>query len=322
MNYLITNLFIECERSPSFKERHPKFRKSSTPDYLLVADHARTIKLNRQSSLSETSKGNDPASTNSQGRNSTVSSMDVAVDNMTNSAAISHITSSVRHETTVSQVSSSSIFPSRHPGYTASSYEQSHQKGSEIGRPCIPESDYKPMEQDHPHQEDEAEEEEGPIDFSMKKRPESPSPPYRYTPLTLPTQESKSTSGLKASGQITNPSPSSMQSILAPASQHVSVPPPPSYSAATARPPPPPYPSSPSPPLASSSTNQISQSSIKREPPPSYGSSFPSPPDKTNSITSSSRMDYHNSRGDSFALCDSTRHDDRKIREVTIITGN
>merc|ERR1712212_84767 len=37
----------KCERSPSFKERHPKFRKSSTPDYLLVADHARTIKLNR-----------------------------------------------------------------------------------------------------------------------------------------------------------------------------------------------------------------------------------------------------------------------------------
>ena len=243
---------------------------------------------------------------------------------MTNSAAISHITSSVRHDTTISQVSSSSIFPSRHPVYTAS-YEQLHQKGSETGRPCIPESDYKPMEQD-PHQEDE-EEEEGPIDFSMKKRPESPppSPPYRYTPLTLPTQEcslSKSTSGLKASGQITNPSPSSMQSILAPASQHVVVAPPPSYSAATARPPPPPYPSSPSPPLASSSTNQISQSSIKREPPPSYGSSFPSPPNKTNSITSSSRMDYHNSRGDSYSLCDSTRQDDRKIREVTIITGN
>ena len=274
--------------------------------------------------MSETSKGNDPASTNSQGRNSTASSIDVAADNMTNSAAISHITSSVRHDTTISQVSSSSIFPSRHPVYTPS-YEQLHQKGSETSRPCIPESDYKPMEQD-PHQEDE-EEEEGPIDFSMKKRPESPppSPPYRYTPLTLPTQEcslSKSTSGLKASGQITNPSPSSMQSILAPASQHVVVAPPPSYSAATARPPPPPYPSSPSPPLASSSTNQISQSSIKREPPPSYGSSFPSPPNKTNSITSSSRMDYHNSRGDSYSLCDSTRQDDRKIREVTIITGN
>merc|ERR1719216_839640 len=213
-----------CERSPSFKERHPKFRKSSTPDYLLVADHTRTIKLNRQSSLSETSKGNDPPSTNSQGRNSTTSSIDVAADNMTNSAAISNITSSVRHDTTISQVSSSSIFPSRHPVYTLS-YEQLHQKGSETSRPCIPESDYKPMEQD-PHQEDE-EEEEGPIDFSMKKRPESPppSPPYRYTPLTLPTQEcslSKSTSGLKASGQITSPSPSSMQSILAPTSQHVS----------------------------------------------------------------------------------------------------
>ena len=50
-----SNVLISgCERSPSFKERHPKFRKSATPDYMLAADQARTVKLQRQSSLSET----------------------------------------------------------------------------------------------------------------------------------------------------------------------------------------------------------------------------------------------------------------------------
>ncbi|XP_059090264.1 mucin-2-like isoform X2 [Tigriopus californicus] len=35
-----------CERTPSFKERiHPKFRKTTTPDYLMAADQARTNKL-------------------------------------------------------------------------------------------------------------------------------------------------------------------------------------------------------------------------------------------------------------------------------------
>lgn len=38
-----------CERSSSFKERHPKFRKSSTPDYLVALDVARSLK--RQTSL-------------------------------------------------------------------------------------------------------------------------------------------------------------------------------------------------------------------------------------------------------------------------------
>ena len=218
----------ECERSPSFKERHPKFRKSSSPDYLLIADHTRTIKLARQSALSETSKGNGSASTNSRGRNSTVSSIDVAADNMTNSAKISHLVSSVKHDPTISQVSSSNIITSRHQVYTGS-YEKLYHKGLETARPCIPESDYKTTKQD-PLQEDE-EEPEGPTNFSIKKRPESPPPlpPYRFLP--------KSTMGFTAvsSGQITNPNPFIMQSILALASQQlVSSVPPPSYSAATA----------------------------------------------------------------------------------------
>ena len=109
-----------------------------------------------------------------------------------------------------------------------------------------------------------------------------------------------------------------MMKVLSQTSHQLNIAPPPSYSASIVRPPPPPYPSSPSPPTPSS-TQQLSHSSIKREPPPSYGSTFPSPPNKANSI-SSSRMDYHN-RNESYPVCDSTRQDDRKIREVTIITG-
>lgn len=43
--------FQGCERSPSFKERHPKFRKSSTPDYMVALDAARNLK--RLSSLNQ-----------------------------------------------------------------------------------------------------------------------------------------------------------------------------------------------------------------------------------------------------------------------------
>lgn len=48
----ITHPFLPkgCERRPSFKERHPKFRKSSTPDYLLAAETMRSVKLSRQNS--------------------------------------------------------------------------------------------------------------------------------------------------------------------------------------------------------------------------------------------------------------------------------
>lgn len=41
----------KLDRSPSFKERHPKFRKSSTPDYLVALESARNLK--RQNSLSQ-----------------------------------------------------------------------------------------------------------------------------------------------------------------------------------------------------------------------------------------------------------------------------
>lgn len=40
---------LKVERSPSFKERHPKFRKSSTPDYMVALEAARSLK--RQTSL-------------------------------------------------------------------------------------------------------------------------------------------------------------------------------------------------------------------------------------------------------------------------------
>ena len=41
---------LKVDRSPSFKERtHPKFRKSSTPDYLVALEAARSLK--RQTSL-------------------------------------------------------------------------------------------------------------------------------------------------------------------------------------------------------------------------------------------------------------------------------
>ena len=161
--------------------------------------------------------------------------------------------------------------------------------------------------------------------MSMKKRSESPpsSPPFRYTPLTLSTHENnlpKSPPGSSSSLSClaNNRKSPSMEKSLSQKSHQISIAPPPSYSASIARPPPPPYPSSPSPPTPSS-THQIPHNSIKREPPPSYGSTFPSPPNKNSSI-SSSRMDFH-SRNDSYPVCDSTRQDDRKIREVTIITG-
>lgn len=53
-----------CERSPSFKERtHPKFRKSSTPDYMVALESARSLK--RQTSLqSEPSERMDTSSPN------------------------------------------------------------------------------------------------------------------------------------------------------------------------------------------------------------------------------------------------------------------
>ena len=54
---------IGCERSPSFKERHPKFRKSSTPDYMVALESARNLK--RQTSLqSEPSDRMDTSSPN------------------------------------------------------------------------------------------------------------------------------------------------------------------------------------------------------------------------------------------------------------------
>ena len=55
-----------CERSPSFKERHPKFRKSTTPDYLLAAEQARTHKLQRQSSLSDPRRTPSPQNLSQQ----------------------------------------------------------------------------------------------------------------------------------------------------------------------------------------------------------------------------------------------------------------
>ena len=325
-------IFSECERSPSFKERHPKFRKSSTPDYLLVADHARTIKLNRQSSLSETSKLSDHTQTNPQERNNTLSSVDTTSDSKLNITPKSEIPSSVRSDIPFSQVSSSRTFPVSNSTTYHTAYEHLQPKGHEVTRPCVNDFRGKPMDQDPHHTEEEAEEEEGPIDFSMKKRPDSPplSAPYRYTPLTLPMHEKtlpKSPPGFNglSSGltKSTNPAPVQQQ-LLVPPTHHSSVVPPPSYSASL-RPPPPPYPASPSPPIATS-TNQISQNPIKREPPPSYGSigaigsMAPSPPNKSNSKTNS-RLDYH-SRLDKYPACDSTRQDDRKIREVTIITGN
>ena len=120
-------IFSECERSPSFKERHPKFRKSSTPDYLLVADHARSIKLNRQSSLSETSKVSEHASSNSQPHTNTLSSVDTARDDKINITLKTQISSSMGKETPYSQVSSSCTFPVAQSVYT-STYEHSKLK--------------------------------------------------------------------------------------------------------------------------------------------------------------------------------------------------
>merc|ERR1719320_1315279 len=37
------------QRSPSFKERHPKFRKNSTPDYMVAADARRNHQAVQQS---------------------------------------------------------------------------------------------------------------------------------------------------------------------------------------------------------------------------------------------------------------------------------
>jgi len=64
-----------CERSPSFKERHPKFRKSSTPDYMVALDAARSLK--RQNSLqSELSTSDSRMDTSSPNNNSSVVSED------------------------------------------------------------------------------------------------------------------------------------------------------------------------------------------------------------------------------------------------------
>ena len=321
-------LFLaECERSPSFKERHPKFRKSSTPDYLVVANHTRTIKLNRQSSLSETSKNNEHSSSRNDSAFPSVDTTTLTSDNTSNSEQIKDkiTSSSMRTDTSYSRVSSTCSFPIHNSIYNGSAYKQLKPNEKETTNSR---SDHcfggRPMEQDPPVSVVE-EEEEGPIDMSMKKRSESPppSPPFRYTPLTLPTHENnlpKSPPGSSSSLSClaNNRKSPSMEKSLSQKSHQISIAPPPSYSASIARPPPPPYPSSPSPPTPSS-THQIPHNSIKREPPPSYGSTFPSPPNKDSSI-SSSRMDFH-SRNDSYPVCDSTRQDDRKIREVTIITG-
>ena len=318
----------ECERSPSFKERHPKFRKSSTPDYLLVADQTRTIKLNRQSSLSETTSKNNEHHASSSQNDNTLPSVDTTStsDKTTNSEQMKPqiSSSSMRKDASYSRVSSTCPFPIHQSVYDASAYNQLKPNDKKLIRSDVHSFRGKPMEQD-PHPNVEEEEEEGPIDMSIKKRSESPPPsqPFRYTPLTLPTHENnlpKSPPGstIGSSGlPINRKSPPAQQS-LAHTSHQLSIAPPPSYSASITRPPPPPYPSSPSPPTPSS-THQMPHNGIKREPPPSYGSTFPSPPNKTSSI-SSSRIDYHN-RNESYPVCDSTRQDDRKIREVTIITG-
>ena len=320
-------LFLaECERSPSFKERHPKFRKSSTPDYLVVADHTRTIKLNRQSSLSETSKNNEHSS--SSRNEPSFPSVDTTIstsDNTHKSDTSNQISSSsMRIDTSYSRVSSTCPFPIHRPAFNASVYKQlkPNEKESVHSR-----SEHtfggNPMDQD-PHPSVEEEEEEGPIDMSIKKRSESPPPSqFRYTPLTLSTHEnnlpkSPPESSIGSSSLLINRKSPPLQKSLSQPSNALNIAPPPSYSASIARPPPPPYPSSPSPPIPSS-THPIPNNSIKREPPPSYGSTFPSPPNKSNSI-STNRMDYNN-RNDSYPVCDSTRQDDRKIREVTIITG-
>jgi len=317
----------KCERSPSFKERHPKFRKSSTPDYLVVADHTRTIKLNRQSSLSETSKNNEHSS--SSRNEPSFPSVDTTIstsDNTHKSDTSNQISSSsMRIDTSYSRVSSTCPFPIHRPAFNASVYKQlkPNEKESVHSR-----SEHtfggNPMDQD-PHPSVEEEEEEGPIDMSIKKRSESPPPSqFRYTPLTLSTHEnnlpkSPPESSIGSSSLLINRKSPPLQKSLSQPSNALNIAPPPSYSASIARPPPPPYPSSPSPPIPSS-THPIPNNSIKREPPPSYGSTFPSPPNKSNSI-STSRMDYNN-RNDSYPVCDSTRQDDRKIREVTIITDS
>ena len=53
----------KCERSSSFKERHPKFRKSSTPDYLVALSLKRQNSLT-QSDPSEPMEGANPPNNN------------------------------------------------------------------------------------------------------------------------------------------------------------------------------------------------------------------------------------------------------------------
>ena len=192
-----------------------------------MADHARTIKLNRQSSLSETSKVNEHASSNSQPRNNSLSSVDAARDDKINITLKTQISSSMGNETPYSQVSSSCTLPVPQPVYT-STYEHLKLNRKEANQSCVTDFRSKPMEQDpHPNEE----EEEGPIDMSMKKKSESPPPshPYRYTPLTLTTHENnlpkspQGTMNISSENTASRHSPP-VQQILVPPNHHIAPP--------------------------------------------------------------------------------------------------
>lgn len=66
----------KLDRSPSFKERHPKFRKSSTPDYLVALESARNLK--RQNSL-QSENGNQMEVVTSEGQSGEDLPLDMSI---------------------------------------------------------------------------------------------------------------------------------------------------------------------------------------------------------------------------------------------------
>ncbi len=73
-----------CERSPSFKERHPKFRKSSTPDYLVALEVARNLKRTNanltHSSQSDSQSDLNPMDVTTSPNNNSIITEDLPLD--------------------------------------------------------------------------------------------------------------------------------------------------------------------------------------------------------------------------------------------------
>jgi len=169
---------VVARRSNSFKEVHPKFRKQhTTPDYLSQAEEIRMHKLNRQTS---SCSGSSPPTSSQNSTNNGEATTGVPHPPQASSPPASHPLTSSLHPLS-STLQSLSAAASLH-GLDFSSAASRHQLAAASLAALI---SHRQQEEAASVEAMEAEDNEAPLDFSMKRRSKSPPPPYNkyHNPL-------------------------------------------------------------------------------------------------------------------------------------------